>query len=86
MTCELGLGEDSFHWMEAASRVASSSGISWTPVLAQVSPWLVASASSLGLGFLICPVGAGVSRWLCGCKETAHGRSPCSTDTQEADT
>ena len=73
MTCELGLGEDSFHWMEAASRAASSSGISGIPVLAQFSPWL---ASSLSLGFLIYPVGAGVSRWLCGCKETAHGRWP----------
>lgn len=57
MTFELGLGEESFHWMEAASRAASSSGISWIPVLAQLSPWLVTLASSLSLGFLICPRG-----------------------------
>lgn len=86
MTFELGLGEESFHWMEAASRAASSSGISWIPVLAQLSPWLVTLASSLSLGFLICPRGAGVSRLLCGCKETHMAGHQCSTDAQEADT
>lgn len=76
MTFELGLGEESFHWMEAASRAASGSRISWIPVLAQFSLWLVTLTSSLSLGFLIYPQGAGVSRLLCGCKETVHGRSP----------
>lgn len=59
MTFELGLGEEGFNWMEAASKEASVSGISGIPVLAPLFPWLVTLTSPLSLGFPISPVGTG---------------------------
>ena len=89
MIFELGLGEEGFSWMEAASKEASGSGTSWIPVLALLSPWLVTLTSPLSLGFPTSPLGAGCTcvsgRRVVGRRLYTEGHWS-STGTQTADT